>query len=160
MKPDLSGNRVDLRTIETRDAEDLFEIYGNAQTMEFASDPAFSSQGMIKQLLESVTRLEASGESLEWAVVERSTNKVIGTCGLHSFSHSGDACEVGCLLNSAYWRQGYMSEALPLLFSHAKSLGIGKLYADIESGNFRSQALFEKLGFNVKSGRFEYTQSI
>ncbi|WP_025634960.1 GNAT family N-acetyltransferase, partial [Vibrio parahaemolyticus] len=134
---------------------DLFEIYGDIQTMEFASDPVFTSKDMIVQMLESVVRLEKSGESLEWAVIEQTTNKVIGTCGLHSFSDSGDSCEVGCLLNSSYWRQGYMSEALSLLFSHAKSLGIEKLYADIDEGNFRSQALFNKLGFKAQNGQFQ-----
>ncbi|HGS5699313.1 TPA: GNAT family N-acetyltransferase, partial [Vibrio parahaemolyticus] len=95
------------------------------------------------------------GESLEWAVLEQSTNKVIGTCGLHSFSDCGHSCEVGCLLNSSYWRQGYMFEALSLLFSHAKSVGIEKLYADIDEGNFRSKALFEKLGFKAQNGQFQ-----
>ncbi|HHE0557952.1 TPA: GNAT family N-acetyltransferase, partial [Vibrio parahaemolyticus] len=124
MKPDLHGSRIVLRSIQTNDSDDLFEIYGDIQTMEFASDPVFTSKDMIVQLLESVVRLEKSGESLEWAIMEQATNKVIGTCGLHSFSDNGDSCEVGCLLNSSYWRQGYMSEALSLLFSHAKSLGI------------------------------------
>ncbi|HCE2128630.1 TPA: GNAT family N-acetyltransferase, partial [Vibrio parahaemolyticus] len=130
MKPDLHGSRIVLRSIQTNDSDDLFEIYGDIQTMEFASDPVFTSKDMIVQLLESVVRLEKSGESLEWAIMEQATNKVIGTCGLHSFSDNGDSCEVGCLLNSSYWRQGYMSEALSLLFSHAKSLGIERLYAD------------------------------
>ncbi|MCG9743647.1 hypothetical protein L1D39_16165 [Vibrio alginolyticus] len=35
-----------------------------------------------------------------------------------------------------------MSESLNVLFSHAKFLGIEKLYADIYEGNFRSKALF------------------
>ncbi|ELB2078746.1 GNAT family N-acetyltransferase [Vibrio parahaemolyticus] len=155
MKPDLHGSRVVLRSIKTDDSDDLFEIYGDIQTMEFVSDPVFTSKDMIVQMLESVVRLEKSGESLEWAVIEQTTNKVIGTCGLHSFSDSGDSCEVGCLLNSSYWRQGYMSEALSLLFSHAKSLGIEKLYADIDEGNFRSQALFNKLGFKAQNGQFQ-----
>ncbi|EGQ7784169.1 GNAT family N-acetyltransferase [Vibrio parahaemolyticus] len=155
MKPDLHGSRIVLRSIQTNDSDDLFEIYGDIQTMEFASDPVFTSEDMVVQMLESVVRLEKSGESLEWAVMEQATSKVIGTCGLHSFSDSGDSCEVGCLLNSSYWRQGYMSEALSLLFSHAKSLGIEKLYADIDEGNFRSQALFNKLGCKVKNGQFQ-----
>ncbi|WP_274000462.1 GNAT family N-acetyltransferase, partial [Vibrio parahaemolyticus] len=138
---------------QTNDSDDLFEIYGDIQTMEFASDPVFTSKDMIVQMLESVVRLEKSGESLEWAIMDQATNKVIGTCGLHSFSDNGDSCEVGCLLNSSYWRQGYMSEALSLLFSHAKSLGIERLYADIDEGNFRSQALFNKLGFKAKNGQ-------
>ncbi|TOJ27861.1 GNAT family N-acetyltransferase, partial [Vibrio parahaemolyticus] len=151
MKPDLHGSSIVLRSIQTNDSDDLFEIYGDIQTMEFASDPAFTSKDMIVQMLESVVRLEKSGESLEWAIMVQATNKVIGTCGLHSFSDNGDSCEVGCLLNSSYWRQGYMSEALSLLFSHAKSLGIERLYADIDEGNFRSQALFNKLGFKAKN---------
>ncbi|HHC7385737.1 GNAT family N-acetyltransferase [Vibrio parahaemolyticus] len=155
MKPDLHGSRIVLRSIQTNDSDDLFEIYGDIQTMEFASDPVFTSEDMVVQMLESVVRLEKSGESLEWAVMEQATSKVIGTCGLHSFNDSGDSCEVGCLLNSSYWRQGYMSEALSLLFSHAKSLGIEKLYADIDEGNFRSQALFNKLGFKAKNGQFQ-----
>ncbi|WP_238800108.1 GNAT family N-acetyltransferase [Vibrio vulnificus] len=106
-------------------------------------------------MLESVVRLEKSGESLEWAFMEQATIKVIGTCGLHSFSDIGDSCEVGCLLNSSYWRQGYMSEALSLLLSHAKSLGIEILYADIDEGNFGSQALFKNLGFKAKNGQFQ-----
>ncbi|WP_235660932.1 GNAT family N-acetyltransferase [Aeromonas veronii] len=39
MKPDLTGTRILLRTIGPQDAADLFEIYGNPLTMEFASDP-------------------------------------------------------------------------------------------------------------------------
>ncbi|ELA8098875.1 GNAT family N-acetyltransferase [Vibrio parahaemolyticus] len=155
MKPDLHGSRVVLRSMRTDDSDDLFEIYGDIQTMEFASDPVFSSKDTISQMLESVARLEKSGESLEWAVMEQATNKVIGTCGLHSFSDCGHSCEVGCLLNSSYWRQGYMFEALSLLFFHAKFVGIEKLYADIDEGNFRSKALFKKLGFKAKNGLFQ-----
>ncbi|HIF5544325.1 TPA: GNAT family N-acetyltransferase [Vibrio parahaemolyticus] len=155
MKPDLHGSRVVLRSIQMDDSDDLFEIYGDIQTMEFASDPVFPSKDTTFQMLESVVQLEKLGESLEWAVLEQSTNKVIGTCGLHSFGDCGHSCEVGCLLNSSYWRQGYMSEALSLLFSHAKSLGIEILYADIDKGNFRSKALFEKLGFKAQNGQFQ-----
>ena len=43
MKPDLTGSRIVLRTIGPQDAADLFEIYGNPLTMEFASDPCFTS---------------------------------------------------------------------------------------------------------------------
>jgi ribosomal-protein-alanine N-acetyltransferase len=57
---------------------------------------------MVVQMMASVVRLEKTGESLEWAIVERESNKVIGTCGLHSFSKAGHCCEVGCLLNAAY----------------------------------------------------------
>ncbi|HAT05340.1 MAG TPA: hypothetical protein DDZ61_22275 [Aeromonas salmonicida] len=85
MKPDLTGTWIVLCTICLQDAADLFEIYGNPLTMESASDPCFTSPTMVVQMMASVVRLEQTGESLEWAIVERESNKVIGTCGLHSF---------------------------------------------------------------------------
>lgn len=157
MKPNLLGSRVILRSIQISDIDDLFEIYGDIKTMEFASDPVFKSRNTVKKMLESVIRLEISNVSFEWAIADLSTNKVIGTCGIHNFSDCGQSCEVGCLLNSSYWQQGYMTEALSLLFSHSKSLGIGMLFADIDEGNIRSQALFKKLGFKAQSGRFQRT---
>ncbi|WP_235660931.1 GNAT family N-acetyltransferase [Aeromonas veronii] len=108
-------------------------------------------------MMMSVVRLEQTGESLEWAIVEREGNKVIGTCGLHSFSEAGHCCEVGCLLNAAYWRRGFMSEALGLLFAHASTLGVTCLTADIDADNVRSIALFEKLGFKAHAGRYQRT---
>ncbi|ATL93659.1 GNAT family N-acetyltransferase [Aeromonas sp. CU5] len=157
MKPDLTGRRIVLRTIGPQDAADLFEIYGNPLTMEFASEPCFTSPTMVAQMMASVVRLEQTGESLEWAIVELESNKVIGTCGLHSFSEAGHCCEVGCLLNAAYWRRGFMSEALRLLFTHAGTLGVTRLTADIDADNVRSIALFEKLGFKAHAGRYQRT---
>ncbi|USP12259.1 GNAT family N-acetyltransferase [Aeromonas dhakensis] len=83
-----------------QDATDLFEIYGNPLTMEFASDPCFTSPTMVAQMMASVVLLEQAGASLECMTVEREGNKVIGTCGLHSFNEAGHYCEVGCLLNA------------------------------------------------------------
>ncbi|MFN6263050.1 MAG: GNAT family N-acetyltransferase [Chromatiaceae bacterium] len=157
MKPDLFGSRVILRSIQMNDIDDLFEIYGNIKTMEFASDPVFISKDTVKKMLESVIRLELSGVSFEWAIADRTTNKVIGTCGIHSFSDCRQSCEVGCLLNPSYWQQGYMTEALSLLFSHSKSWGIKVLFADIDEGNIRSQSLFKKLGFEAQNGQFQRT---
>lgn len=84
------------------DIDDLFEIYGNIKTMKFASDSVFISRDTVKKMLESVIRLELSGVSFEWGIAVRTTNKVIGTCGIHSFSDCRQSCEVGCLLNPSY----------------------------------------------------------
>lgn len=92
IKPDLTGRRIVLRTMDLQDAADLFEIYGTPLTMEFASDPCFTSPTMVAQMMASVVRLEQTGESLEWAIVEREGNKMIGTCGLHSFSEAVHCC--------------------------------------------------------------------
>lgn len=141
--PTLKNHTLTLRAITQHDTNDLFEIYGDARVMEFASDPTFTTISMVKQMMESVNKLKASGKSYEWAIVENQSRKVIGTCGIHSFSDCGTVCEVGCLLNASFWRQGIMFEALLLLFQHAKESGIKTVVADIDGDNHSSIALFE-----------------
>lgn len=153
--PTLKSRTLTLRAITQRDTNDLFEIYGDARVMEFASDPTFTTVSMIKQMMESVNKLATSGESYEWAIVENKTGKVIGTCGIHSFSKCGKVCEVGCLLNWSFWRKGIMSEALQLLFLHAKESGIKNVVADIDGSNHGSIAMFEKLGFQQEKDVFK-----
>ena len=46
-------------------------------------------------------------------------------------------------------RKGFGSEALQLLISYAKSLGMRSLYANILPENFPSVSLFKKLGFEA-----------
>ncbi|MGU5766072.1 GNAT family N-acetyltransferase [Aeromonas allosaccharophila] len=58
-------------------------------------------------------------------------------------------------MNAAYWRRGFMSEALGLLFAHASTLGVTRLTADIDADNVRSIALFKKLGFKAHAGRYQ-----
>lgn len=153
--PTLKSRTLTLRAITQRDTNDLFEIYGDASVMEFASDPTFTTVSMVEQMMESVNKLAASGESYEWAIVENKTGKVIGTCGTHSFSKCGKVCEVGCLLNSSFWQKGIMSEALQLLFLHARESGIKTVVADIDDGNHSSIALFKKLGFQLEKDVFK-----
>ncbi|RXJ74656.1 GNAT family N-acetyltransferase [Veronia nyctiphanis] len=149
MKANIYAERVFLRQLTADDTDDLMKTYGNPLTMEFGSDPVFTSTAMVSQLLKSMENFAQNHASYEWGIVTQDTGEVIGTCGFHSFSPCRTECEVGCLLNSEFWRQGYMSEALSVLFSHAKSLGVERLFASIDPNNYRSIGLFCKLGFTI-----------
>ncbi|MFD2178442.1 GNAT family N-acetyltransferase [Veronia pacifica] len=156
MKAEIESSKTILKTLTADDTNDLMNIYGDPDTMEFGSDPVFTSQDMVEQLLKSIADFEKNGFSYEWGIVEKETQRVIGTCGLHSFTPCRTRCEVGCLLNSDYWRLGYMSDALTALFSHAASIDITELVADIDSKNTRSIGLFTKLGFIRQPSSYLY----
>ena len=138
--------------MDSTDADELFAIYGDPEVMEFASDEPFRDVGTVSLMLNSVDRLHKSGESIEWAVVEAATGRLVGTCGLHSFDRGERSAEVGCMLVRDMWGHGFMSEALPAIFAYAQgSLEVGLLLAEIDEPNFRSRSLFVKLGFNPVS---------
>jgi ribosomal-protein-alanine N-acetyltransferase len=75
--------------------------------------------------------LLASGESLEWAIVEKTNKQPVGSCGLHSFHEASGSAEVGCMLLRVAWGCGMMREALPALFDYARTLGIAELHTEL-----------------------------
>jgi RimJ/RimL family protein N-acetyltransferase len=126
----------------------LFAIYGDPEVMRYAGDEPFPDEATVVVMLRSVARLLATGESLEWAAVERASGQLVGTCGLHGFDEATDGAEVGCLLARAAWGRGLMGEALLTLFRYAQDeLGVRLLLADIDAPNLRSIRLFIGLGF-------------
>ena len=52
----------------------------------------------------------------------------------------------------AYWRQGYVSEALQLIIPYAfKELAVQRIEAFVEIGNKASDAVLERQGFSYES---------
>lgn len=150
--PVLLTTRLLLRPLGAQDSVDLFAIYGDPAVMRFVGEPPFSSLATVSQMLASVERLLASGESLEWGLALRESGRLIGTCGLHSFVvdpvQAGlPQAEVGCMLSRSHWGRGLMGEALSAVTGYAGELGIHTLLADIEPENLPSQRLFRRLGF-------------
>lgn len=144
--PKIQSQRLVLREMADDDAAALLAIYGDPLVMRYTDEAPFTDLTTVSVMLASVRKLLASGESLEWAIIERDTNQLIGTCGLHSFD--GGQAEVGCLLKQTAWGQGYMAEAITLLTRYARDdLGLTGLIADVAPANERAQRLFHKLGY-------------
>ncbi|MCG8349806.1 MAG: GNAT family N-acetyltransferase [Chloroflexales bacterium] len=149
----LTAERVALRAMQDSDADALFAIYGDSEVMRYASDPTFPSRETVFTMLTSVRSLLAAGSALEWAITDRNTNQLVGTCGIHSLQASMGAAELGCMLARQFWGKGYMHEALfPVIDYSRESLGLIRLLADIDTPNTRSIRLFQRLGFRHVEG--------
>lgn len=51
----------------------------------------------------------------QWAVFEKSSNKLIGLCGLH---HSDDGIEISYMFFSRFWGKGFAREAILASLEH------------------------------------------
>ncbi|WP_429155226.1 GNAT family N-acetyltransferase [Aeromonas media] len=150
--PVLLTPRLLLRPLGVQDSIDLFAIYGDPEVMRFVGEPPFPEFATVSQMLASVERLLAVGESLEWGLVLRESGHLIGTCGLHSFETGLRQAELGCMLARSHWGRGLMFEALSAVMEYAGELGIRTLLADIEPDNLPSQRLFRRLDFVWQQG--------
>lgn len=150
--PLLQSHRIELRTIVHSDASALFEVYGDELVMRYTDEQPFENLATVSLMLESIRKLLIEGKSLEWGVVLKKTGTLVGTCGLHSFNEPLQAAEIGCVLKSGVWGNGYMKEALAILIFYAKDvLKLKELVADVHTENERAQRLFENLGFRRAS---------
>jgi ribosomal-protein-alanine N-acetyltransferase len=87
-----------------------------------------------------------------FAVILRSTRELIGDCGLENSDFTGRPClEIGYDFLSAYWNQGYATEAALRVRDFAMdNLGIaqGSLCSFIRQSNVGSQHVSEKIGMH------------
>lgn len=92
--PEISDEKILLRQIQSSDIPDIMEIsfYDGIQ----AQNPA--------QAAEMQSKIDAdyeSGNSIHWAIIDRLTNQIVGTCGYYRGLDKGEG-ELGCVLLPQY----------------------------------------------------------
>ncbi len=109
--PSLETERLLLRPLRPSDAEDLYEFASRPCVSEYLLWDPHRSLSYTKEYLADILKMYRRFEYFEWAVVERQSNKMIGTCGFTAFDFRRDAGEIGYSLNPDYWGRGYATEA-------------------------------------------------
>ena len=145
---ELDTDDLHLRPLRMSDAQGMYEILSDAQSMKYWSNKPVTSIEEAKQFLYEDLDSDANGNSLCWAVTFRGQHELIGKCILFNFSPKNFRAEVGFILNRKYWRRGLMQQTLEALIKFAfNDLKLHRLEADTDIENAGSQALLEKLGF-------------
>lgn len=134
----IETERLLMRRVQPDDAQDLFEIYSDAEVMKYWDSLPDADLAASRN---RANRFANIPEPLTYFGLEHQ-GKLIGCGGVHARD------EIGYLLNRAYWRQGFMREAvlgmMPYLF---QTLRIDQLTADIDPRNTASEAFLLALGF-------------
>lgn len=148
----LESERLVLRPLEEKDAENVFEIFSDTEVMRYYDLLPFKSMEEAHRQTRFFMQALADRTMIRWGIVLKENEKLVGTCGLFAFSDADKKAELGYELNRNYQRRGIMSEALPLVLDFAFSNSdINRIEAFIEIPNTASQLLAGKLGF-IKEG--------
>ncbi len=149
--PTLSTNRLLMRQIITGDAEALFAIRSDEESMKYFGQELYKSLAetitVIKLMEERYTRKEA----LRWVITLKEYDQLIGTCTLFHFDEGFHRAETGYELNRAFWGKGIMTEAMSAILTFGFSeLGLHRIEAVIDIENERSKNLLFRLGFTYE----------
>lgn len=145
--PELRCERLLLRRMLVRDADDMFEYAKRADVTRYLTWSPHPSRNYTREYLEYIATRYAAGEFYDWAVIEIASGRMIGTCGFTRFDYNSNSAEVGYVLNPSYWGHGYAPEALIKVIGFGfENLQLNRIEARHMEGNVASRRVMEKVG--------------
>lgn len=141
-----------LREFEPSDAEGLFRIYSDPETMRFLGEPPASveeERRNIENHIENYYRVHGFGL---WGVVLRNEKTLVGRCGILLQEVDGEKRpEISYLIDRNFWGKGFAAEAARGVMDIAlERFGIDKMIAVVAVENRASIRVAEKCGFEFE----------
>jgi RimJ/RimL family protein N-acetyltransferase len=141
------------------DSEAMLAVYGDPEVMRYIPGGALSLAVVQATLDEYAQEQQARGFS-SWALLERSSNRLIGDVGFRIFDPTDDV-ELGYTLARDTWGRGYATEAGEACVRYGFDvLGVEKIVADVDPANAGSIRVLEKCGLQrtgtLDDGRLLY----
>ncbi|URZ87825.1 GNAT family N-acetyltransferase [Floricoccus penangensis] len=79
-------------------------------------------------------------------------NRVVGTIDLHDISHKHRRAEIGYWISGRWEGYGIVTKACKSIINYGFSvLDLHKIYIEVDSQNFKSQAVAQRLGFSKEA---------
>lgn len=146
--------RLRLRAISEADVPAIFAIMSDPQVLRYFGSLPMRQPAEALERVRGITQAFAARSGIRWALVERASGALIGTCGFWRLIPEHHRAEIGYELAPAWWGQGIMAEALaPVLDFGFSAMGLHSVEAQIHPANAGSRRVLEKLGF-VQEGYF------
>jgi len=154
MYPKLESDRLILRALTLTDAKDIYDIRTNDEVMTYMDSARHESILDSEKFIQHGLDTYAKQQGFFWAILDKSTNQVIGDFSFWRIDHKNHRAEIGYTLKPKYWGQGVMSETMKMLLDFGfNQLNLHSFEANINPQNNGSRQLLLKAGF-VKEAYF------
>ncbi len=145
-QPQLDSDRILIRPFFCSDAPGVQLLAGDRRVSRYTMNiPYPYEDGIAENWIASQKGAWASSQRAEFAVVEKTSERLVGTVGLVDISHN--EAELGFWIGVPFWGNGYCTEAATLLLEYgAREMQIVKFTARHLTANPASGKVMEKLG--------------
>lgn len=138
--------RMLFRLLAPHDLIMICRQFSDTDMCRYFSDPPCDLEE-AKGIIEHYQSPVGKGH-LRYGMFDKVTNEFIGTCGYHYWDNEAKQVEIGYDIWKEYWRQGYISEALPILINLCyEYLGVDCIYVLVHPENLASISSVRKFGF-------------
>ena len=146
-RPTLSTARLVLRPLTMADAPDVQRLAGEREVASTTLRiPHPYEPGMAEQWISTHQERYERGELVNFAIIRRTDNTLIGYIGLHINPHHAHA-ELGYWLGIPFWSQGYCTEAARAVVQYGfEVLRLHRIHAAHMTRNPASGRIMQKIG--------------
>ena len=152
--PTLKTERLILRGMRVTDAADMYRYARREDVTEFLLWSPHPTVSYTEEYLRYLQGRYALGEFYDWAVVEKVSGRMIGTCGFTRFDFPHNGGEIGYVLHPEFHGKGYATEAAERVLRYGfEELKLHRIEAKFMQGNDASLHVMEKLGMRFEGYR-------
>ncbi len=152
--PTIETDRLILRPLDLKDADDVFEWTGDERVAEYMIYPCHKN---IEVTIEWLCSLDSLENEYTWGFVRKSDGKLIGSGGMR-FRTEENVWSFGYNLRYDCWGQGYTTEASKRMIEYAYSENNAREFVSEHAvENTASGRVIEKCGL-VFDGYSEYSK--
>jgi ribosomal-protein-alanine N-acetyltransferase len=142
--------RLILRPMRVTDLDAIHLLFSDSKVMASFGVEIFSLEQTQRWLQRNLDHQSQFGFGL-FSVIHKTDGALIGDCGLENMDIDGqEVAELGYDFRSAYWNQGFATEAALAVRDYAFDvLHLPQLISLIRVGNFASRRVAEKVGMRL-----------
>ena len=149
--PELETERLVLRAMRVKDADDMFEYAKNAEVTRYLLWRPHQTREYTRHYLEYLAGRYRIGAHYEWAMIHKESGRMIGSCGFANIDCPHNRAELGYVLNPAYRGQGLVVEAAQRVLRFGFNvLGLHRIEARYMVENTASRRVMDKLGMKFE----------
>ena len=154
--PNLHTDRLLLRPLRATDASDMFRYAQREDVTTYLLWSPHPSERYTRDYLTYVESRYPLGDFHDWAVIEKESGRMIGTCGFTRIDAPNNGAEIGYVLNPEYHGRGLGTEAArEVLRFGFEVLKLHRIEARFMAGNAASRHVMDKLGMGFEGYRYD-----
>ncbi len=145
---ELKTERLLLRRVNENDADQVFELRSDPETMKFIPRPLVTSKDEALAHIRMIEDKIQSAEGINWAITLKDSPELIGIIGHYRIKPEHYRAEIGYMLHPKHHGKGIITEAIkPVLAYGFEDMQLHSIEAIIDPGNTGSAMVLEKNGF-------------
>ena len=149
--PTLETEHLLFRGVKRSDLKDINNYASNPKTSQYLLWEPHKTLQYTQEFIELILSRYKSGEYSDWALVDKASGRMIGTCGFTRVDEENSIVEIGYVLNPEFWGMGLATEAAEKIVDFAFNvLQANRVEARFMFGNDASLAVMKKIGMKFE----------